>query len=170
MSFSFNCISQCLLILPSQLCVKGIQRLSKSIYPLEFGFSIKCGYGKVSVFLPHQRQAEYRPGSATDVIYYTLSGDMKRGSELPLSVFGGKLCVFLACKVLTTQSMSYYTNTLITSLLGSSELYVDIWELTWDRGVPLSCSISMPSLHLLDKYIPHVIKGTTIFSYLPAHY
>lgn len=116
MSYSFNCISKCLLTLQSQLCVKGIQRLSKSIYSSEFRCRIKYCYRNVLVFLPHQRQTEYRPGSATDLIYYTLSGDMKRDSKLPFLLFGGKLSVSLAHKILTTQSISYYTNTSITSL------------------------------------------------------
>lgn len=88
MSYSFNCISKCLLILKSQLCVKGIQRLSKSTYSLEFGFCIKCCYRIVFVFPPHQRQAEYRPGSLTDLIYYTFSSDMKHDSELPFYCSG----------------------------------------------------------------------------------
>lgn len=120
MRYSFNCISKCLLILQSRLCVKGIQRLSKSTYSLEFGFGIKCCYRIVFVFPPHQRQAEYRPGSATDLIYYIFSGDMKCDSELPLLLFGRKLWVSLACKILMTQSVSDYVNTSITSLLGSS--------------------------------------------------
>lgn len=82
----------------STVCVKGIQRLSKSIYSLQFGTGTNCCYRKVFGFLPHQRQTEYRLGSDTDLIHYTFFQDMKHGSELLLFMFKGKLCVSHARK------------------------------------------------------------------------
>lgn len=134
----------------STVCVKGIQRLSKSIYSLQFGSGTNCCYRKVFGFLPHQRQTEYNLGSATGLIHCPFFCDMKHGSEPPLFLFRGKLWVSYACKVLMTQLINCYMNTSTTSPIGSFGL-VNVWELITVRGTTLSYSISVISLHFLEK-------------------